>query len=259
MKEFALITGAAAGLGKAFAHELSGRGFNIILVDLQNRGLMDVCEEIEREYGNEAVYFECDLTELDSMVDMSNAVNDNYDVSVLINNAGIGGTCRFEDAGLDYINNIIQLNIAATTLMVRLLLPNLKRQSKSYVLNVSSMAAFSPIAFKTVYPASKAFVHSFTRSMYQEYRKTNVFFSVVYPGPMKTNADVTARINRQGFWGKLVALSPEKVAKLSVNQLFRKNPYIIFNAFNWFLMIITPVWFKLPLLSSAMKRELKRR
>jgi short-subunit dehydrogenase len=120
------------------------------------------------------------------------------------------------------------------------------------------MAAFSPIAFKTVYPASKAFVHSFTRGMYQEYKKTNVFFSVVYPGPMKTNADVTARINSQGFLGRLGLLSPQKVARLSVNQLFRRDPYIIFSTLNWLFMTITPVWFRLPILSSAMKRELKR-
>jgi uncharacterized protein len=259
MKEYALITGGAAGLGKAFAHELSGRGYNIILVDLPGSGLSFVCDEIERNYGNNVVYFECDLTEIDSMIEMTKAVNEKYDVSVLINNAGIGGTRRFEDADLDYINNIIRLNVTATTVMVKLLLPNLKRQPKSFVLNVSSMAAFSPIAFKTVYPASKAFVHSFTRGMHQEYKKTNVFFSVVYPGPMKTNADVTARINSQGLLGRLGLLSPQKVARLSVNQLFRRDPYIIFSTLNWLFMTVTPVWFRLPILSSAMKRELKRR
>ena len=74
-------------------------------------------------------------------------------------------------ADVNYINTIIQLNVMATTVMTRQLFSNLKMQEKAYVLNVSSMAAFSPIAFKTVYPASKAFVHSFTRGLYEEYKK----------------------------------------------------------------------------------------
>ncbi|WP_449401654.1 SDR family NAD(P)-dependent oxidoreductase [Chryseobacterium wanjuense] len=62
------------------------------------------------------------------------------------------------------------------------------------------MAAFSPIGFKTVYPASKTFIHSFSRGLNEELRDTNVFVSVVNPGAMKTNPDVVSRIEKQGFW-----------------------------------------------------------
>lgn len=87
----------------------------------------------------------------------------------------------------------------ATSLLTHQLLPNLQKSSKAYVLNVSSLAAFSPIGYKTVYPASKAFIHSFSRGLYQELKDTNVFVSVVNPGPMKTNAEVSRRIEEQGF------------------------------------------------------------
>lgn len=74
------------------------------------------------------------------------------------------------------------------------------------MLNVSSLAAFSPIGYKTVYPASKAFIHSFSRGLYQELKDTNVFVSVVNPGPMKTNAEVSRRIEEQGFWARITCL-----------------------------------------------------
>ena len=81
---------------------------------------------------------------------------------MLINNAGIGGSKKFSDASGSYIEKIIQLNVLATSLLTHQLLPNLQKSSKAYVLNVSSLAAFSPIGYKTVYPASKAFIHSFS-------------------------------------------------------------------------------------------------
>lgn len=177
-------------------------------------------------------------------------------MSVLINNAGVGGTRRFDLADVNYINTIIQLNVMATTVMTRQLFSNLKMQEKAYVLNVSSMAAFSPMAFKTVYPASKAFVHSFTRGLYEEYKKTNVFISVVNPGPMRTNPEITARIDKQGFLGRLGLLSPEKVAEISVRQLFKRDTLIMLNGFNWLVLKALPIWIRLPFLSRAVRREL---
>jgi hypothetical protein len=80
--------------------------------------------------------------------------------------------------------------------------------------NVSSMAALSPLGYKTVYPASKAYVHSFSRGLNQELKDSNVFVSVVNPGAMKTRKEITDRIERQGFLGKQTLSDPGKVAKL---------------------------------------------
>lgn len=121
------------------------------------------------------------------------------------------------------------------------------------------MAAFSPMGFKTVYPASKAFIHHFTRGLYQELKDTSVFVSVVNPGPMRTNQDVTNRINRQGLLGRIGLLSPEKVAEISIRQLLKKDTMIMLslgNGINWLLMKIIPIWLRLPLLTNAIKREI---
>lgn len=259
MKNFAVITGAARGLGKAFSFELSKKGYNTILIDLPGKGLKNVCANIESKNNNKSLFYETDLRKIENVVDITNDINKKYNVSILINNAGIGGTKKFDDADINYLNSIIQLNIMTTTIMIKQLLSNLQKQEKTYILNVSSMAAFSPVAFKTVYPASKNFVYSFTRGLHQEYKDSNVFISVVNPGPMKTNPAVTSRINKLGFIGKIGLLSPEEVAEISIRQLFKRYSLIRLKG-NWFSCLLlksVPIWLKLPLLSRVVKMDLK--
>lgn len=259
MKRYAVITGASSGLGKAFAFELAKYKMNLVLVALPNEGLPELTAQL-KTHEIDAAWYETDLTVHENVLSVTDWINKNFSVSLLINNAGMGGTRRFIEADADYINRIIQLNVMSTSLITRALVHNLMRQPKAYILNVSSMAAFSPMGFKTVYPASKAFVHHFTRGLYQELRDTNVFVSVVNPGPMKTNHDATARINRQGLFGRLGLLSPEKVAAISIRQLFKRDTMIMLgwgNGISWLLMKILPIWVRLPLLTKAIEREIK--
>ncbi len=84
--------------------------------------------------------------------------------------------------------------------------------------------------------------------------------SVVHPGPMKTNPDVTMRIERQGICGKLGLLSPEEVARKSINGLFKKKTVILpgwSNKLNRVLMRLVPTDIRLPLMSHFVARELK--
>ncbi len=183
MKKYALITGASMGLGKSFAHELASRKINTLLVSLPHENLQAVSREISETYGTDSICFELDLTDPGSLQAMVEEVNDRFEVFMLINNAGIGGTMKFDRVRTEDIIKIIELNILVLSVLTHKLLPNLMRQPDGYVLNVSSMAACSPIGYKTVYPASKAFVHSFSLGLSEELKRTNVCVSVVHPGP----------------------------------------------------------------------------
>jgi hypothetical protein len=231
-EQYAVITGASMGLGLAFAKELSSRKINTILIGLENEELQESCNQLKERYGINSVFFETDLTVKDNIVSLAKEINSSYSVFMLINNAGIGGTKRFTDAKVDYIDTIIQLNVKATAMMTHQLLPNLIRQEKGFVLNISSIAAFSPIGYKTVYPASKAFIDHFTRGLSRELSNTNVTISLVSPGPMLTSPDKIERLSKQGFLGKLVALTPKKVAQVSIHQLLKGEKAIVLNVFN---------------------------
>ena len=121
------------------------------------------------------------------------------------------------------------------------------------------MAAFSPMPYKTIYPASKNFLLSFTRGLQEEYRNSTLIFSVVTPGPMNTNTEVSERINKQSKIAQMSLLAPEKVAEISLRGLFNGKKLILLNGpnrLNYFLMHIIPLNIRMYLLGKIMKREL---
>ncbi|NIF04860.1 SDR family NAD(P)-dependent oxidoreductase [Chryseobacterium sp. Tr-659] len=256
-ESYAVVTGASQGLGKAFAENLAQKKINVILVSLPNQNLEDLSRSLEELYDIKTHYYETDLSVNENVMKLTEWLNRSFDIHILINNAGLGGTKRFTEATPDYINRILQVNVTATSLITHQLLPNLLKQPRAYILNVSSMAAFSPIGFKTVYPASKTFIHSFSRGLHEELKDTSVFVSVVNPGAMKTNTDVCKRIEKQGFLGRMTLLNPDKVASYSIHQLFKKDSVIMVNPLSWLLMKILPIWIKLPLMTQAIKREIE--
>ena len=258
--DYAVITGAAGGLGQAFANELAKKKINTILIDLPGKGLPEFCHHISEKYQTKSVFFESDLTKIKNLLSLTEQINKEFNIFLLINNAGIGGTKKFDEADIDYLNNIIHLNVVATTILTRQLLPNLKKQKKSYILNVASMAAFSPMGFKTVYPASKAFVYYFSRGLSQELKGTNISVSVVNPGPMRTNKEVTRRIDStRNFFGKIGVMTPSNVAKISIRKMFKGKPSILLNKaniFNWILMKIVPADIKIYLITRVASKEI---
>ena len=258
--EYALVTGASQGLGREIAIELAAQGFNILLTALPHEGLADFAEILENSYAVRAEYMEADLSDEDMLRNVAEWAEE-FPVKVLVNNAGIGGTMAFAKAQPDYIDLIIQLNVRAPALLSRLLLPQLQKMDSAYILNVSSMAAFSPMAYKTVYPASKAFIWSFSRGLYEELKSSRVFVGVIHPGPIKTNSEVCKRIDQQKFFGRLGQVSPQKLARIAVQQLFNKDSLLIpgfMNKINWLMIQIVPVWIRLGLLSKVVQREIPK-
>jgi hypothetical protein len=258
-KPYTIITGASSGLGKEFAIEYARQNRNLILIALPGRNLKQLCEELERLYGIRALYYESDLTDQTALSELARLIKNTYSVNQLINNAGIGGTKRFTDASVEYLDKIIQLNIKATTMLTHLMLPELLLHKKALILNVASMAAFGPIPYKTIYPASKAFIYSFTRSLSEELRGTGVRVVVVNPGQIVTNPDVTLRIIRQGTMAKFGLLTAGKITRVTISALARGKEVIIpgfINKLNRLLLKWVPEYLRLSLLKRAIGKEL---
>lgn len=256
---FALITGASQGLGLALAEELAKRKFNILLVALPNENLNTTAHRIEKEFGVETKYYETDMTDRDNVIALSEWANQ-HKVSILINNAGSGGSKRITDVSLEYIEKIIQLNITSTSLLIKLLLPNLIESNEGYIMNVSSMAAFSPMGYKTVYPASKKFVDHFSMGLREELKDKNISVTVIYPGPMKTNDEVTSRIESQSKFVNLGVVELDEIAAMSISKMFKGHRRVIpgrLNRISKFILSILPLNTKVKMLSNAMRKEIQ--
>ncbi len=258
-KPFALVTGASQGLGRAMADELANRKINLLLTALPGEGLPDLTQSL-RSKGIEAHSFETDLSKKENVRHLAQWAN-GFPLFALINNAGRGGTRPFLEAEGDYLDSIIQLNIRATALLTHLLLPNLLQQKKSYLLNVASMAAFTPMGYKTVYPASKRFVQHFSAGLREELKGTGLSVSVLFPGAMMTNEDASQRIERQGFLGKLGLLTTGRIAEIAIQGILKGKAEIVPGRANFItakLLAILPEKWAVRWLTKAIMREVDR-
>jgi short-subunit dehydrogenase len=259
-EKYTFITGASMGLGRELAIESARRDRNLVLVALPGRNLERFGEELERRYGIRTVCKECDLTNQQVLDKLINEMLSVYSIDRLINNAGVGGSNRFEEATPEYLDRIIHLNIRATTMLTRMLLPELRSHSRAYIINIASVAAFGPLPYKTIYPASKAFIYSFSRSLSSELQGTGVSVTVVTPGPIVTNPDVAMRIISQGALARIGILTAGKIARIALDGAEKGKEVVvpgIMSSINRFLLRWFPESWRMALMSRVIRKELK--
>ena len=199
--KYAIITGASKGLGRELAFELARRGYPTLLVS-STETVHAVREEIVNKYPVDCQSFIVDLSDEKTVREWAESIAKEHPISILVNNVGTGGSRAIETADMDYLLRILHLNVLCTTILTKSLLQNLQQNSPSHILNVGSMAGFTATAYKTVYPASKAYVHAFSKSLREELKNSGISVTLATPGAMATNTEVCARIAKQGFFGR---------------------------------------------------------
>lgn len=206
----ALITGASGGIGKAFAEELAAQKTNLVLVARSEQKLHKIAQELQEKYSIQVDFLVKDLTE-------ANAPSDVFDftktkgltIDLLINNAGFGDYGDFAERDGERQVKIVQLNILALVDLTHKFLPLMRQRRSGSIINVSSIAAFQPIPYLSVYAASKAFVLSFSEALWAENRQHGVRVLVVCPGPTETGFFTEANFP-ESFTGKTNKISTPK-------------------------------------------------
>jgi uncharacterized protein len=257
---YTLITGSSSGIGKALALECARRKMNLVLVSRPSERLAAAANEVLSAYDVDVKYFAIDLTEPDAPLKVFEWCSSNgLKINFLINNAGTVGTKPFDKCETEYLDSIIMLNIRALTLLTRLFLPELKEHPGAKILNVGSMSGFFPIPFKSVYAASKSYVHSFSRSLQAELEGSGVEVYLVAPNGVQSNPRVTERIKDHKLMGALVSMSAEKFAILALNKVENGRRFFVplfSNKLLFFLSRILPDTLMLNLLKKEFRKEL---
>ncbi len=183
-----LITGASSGIGLAFAKIFAREEYSLILVSRDAVKLDAVAKELQKETKGKIFIMAKDLSLPSSPQEIFDEVqNFGLSINVLVNNAGWGDYGVFTQSDKAKQLNMIDLNVHALTELTHIFLPNLQAQKKAYILNVASIAAFTPGPFMAVYFASKAYVVSFGEALAEELRGTTVSVTTLCPGPTMSN------------------------------------------------------------------------
>jgi short-subunit dehydrogenase len=228
MKQYALITGASKGIGKAMAIELAQAGYGILLVSRSETELQQLAAVVKETYKVDALWLAIDLSEKGAAQKVADWVKGlEAALAVLINNAGFGLWGTFETLNGSEQLNIISLNIAAMVDLTHLLIPALKNNKQAYILNVASTAAYQAVPGLAVYAASKAFVLSFSRAIGYELRKTPISVSCLSPGPTDTDFTKRAGMDALADIAEKFNAKPEHVARTGIKGMFKKKAEII--------------------------------
>ncbi len=228
LNNFVLITGASQGLGRAFAELWTSRGADLILTALPASGLEQVAAELASRHGVRVEAFATDLTSPHGPEALAAWVSERrLPVSVLINNAGVSYNSRFEDSTLRENESCILLNDLALVKVTRLLLPELRRRERAYVLNVASLAAFFPMPYQSVYGPSKTFILNFSLALREELRASRISVSVLCPAGIPTTAASVRKIAVGGLMARATSASAERVAQVGTRQMLAGKAVII--------------------------------
>ena len=227
--KYALITGASKGIGKAMAEILAERKVNLLLVARSADLLGALAAELQSKHGVAVYLFATDLAVAGAAQEVFDWTKQNgYDVEILVNNAGYGLGGHFEKYSIAEENAMMQVNMHVPVELVSLFLPVLKKQSKAYILNVASAAAYQAVPGLTVYAGTKSFILSFSRGLSYELRKTGVSVTVVSPGGTDTDfanrADVGEKAIRAG---EKLNMTPGAVAKIAIDAMYAGKTEVV--------------------------------
>jgi short-subunit dehydrogenase len=228
-KKFALITGASEGLGKFLSIECAMRKMDLLLVALPGSNLESIARYIRNGYGVDVVCHETNLSEEKNCHHLYHWVKEQgISISVLINNAGMGGTFFFDERSPEYYSTLISLNVLSPTLLCRLFLEDLKKNAPSFVMNVGSLAGIFHLPQKQVYGGTKSYLLAFSKSLRKELKKDKVSVSVLCPGGMNTYWRLMMENRTTGTWvSRQSIMEPSEVAAISIRKLFEKKGIII--------------------------------
>ncbi len=225
---FVLITGAAGGLGRAFAVACAKRGYDLFLTDINENGLKCIRDGIISRYSVNVMTRKCDLTDGKEVESLFNHARENaIAFGMLLNIAGIDFEGGFNERSAQSVTTIVRLNVEATLRVTHGALSVRAPGKPFYIVFVSSLASFYPMPLKATYAASKSFLREFACALGQELGGCGVKVLTLCPAGLATTPEAFSGITAQGFWGNVTTNRLETVTQATLSRVLRgKTLYI---------------------------------
>jgi short-subunit dehydrogenase len=216
-RPLALVTGASAGIGRAYAERLAADGYDLVVVARRADRLDEVKRQLEAGHGVSVQPLVADLS-TESGRRAVDAVATQPRLEVVVDSAALAYYMPFLDLPRDQAEELVNLNVLAPVQMIHAALPGMVERGKGTVVSFSSLLAFSATSEnpqmpkRAVYAASKAFLLAFFQILAVELRDTGVRLQIVCPGIVKTEFHTRQNMDLSGR----PRLEPEEIVKASM-------------------------------------------
>ncbi len=236
MKKLALVTGASSGIGRELACIHAESGHDVIIVARRENKLIELKEQLEKQFGCKVYVFATDLTSKEELENLYSQVDNlKRPLHFLINNAGFGDFGEFLSSDIKLQEDMIELNITALTKITRHFLPGLV-ETKGKILNIASVAAFQPGPMMSVYFATKAYVLSFSEALYQELKLKGVTVTTLCPGPTESGFMDYSGMGESKLVKGLTLSTSKTVAKYGYKAMMNGNSVVVHGVRNRLLI-----------------------
>jgi uncharacterized protein len=223
--DWALVTGASAGIGQALARQIAAEGMNVVLTARREDRLTSLAAELERDHQVESRIVAADLGEREGVDALLAAVSD-LEIALLINNAGLGYAGRFDLLDRDRLRRLISVNCEAPTILTHALVQGMRERGRGGVLFTGSAAGRQPLPLHAVYAATKAYDLLLGEALWAELRASNIDVVVLEPGSTETEfQEVAGELPHPGQ-------SAEEVARRGLMAL-GEQPSVMTGWLNW--------------------------
>ena len=198
--EKALVTGAAAGLGRAMAVALAEAGADVAVADMNMEGAQKVVEEIQTK-GRDSIAIKVNVTESSQVDEMVKKTVDKFGkVDIAINNAGIGSGAPAEEMSDELWKKIIDVDLTGVFFCARAEAREMIKSKKGSIINIASLAG-SVVNGGTIglsaYSSAKAGVKMLTRTLATDWAKYNIRVNSISPGVMNTAINAEVLTNKE--------------------------------------------------------------
>lgn len=226
----ALVTGASAGIGKAFAELLAARGYELVLTARRGDRLEELARQLTAQHGVAAHVIVADLAEPEASARIADAVRgQGLRIDVLVNNAGYGVPGSYVKVPWPEHQRFIQIMMTAVCDLTYRLLPPMLERGWGRVINVGSVAGMVPApAGHTLYGAAKAFVIRFSEALAAESAPHGVHVTAVCPGFTYSEFhDVTGTRQQMTSVPAMLWLKADDVAREGYDAVMRGDPVVV--------------------------------
>jgi short-subunit dehydrogenase len=235
-KTYALVTGAASGMGRIYSMELARKGYNIIMVDINAAGLQETERMVKAEVETSAqIAAECRDAFRTMAIVQDLSVTDAADrifqateaagckVEVLVNNAGVMYCQGIAETSERMLNIIMMVHMYTPLMLCRKYVIGMKERKCGYILNISSLAAWMIWPGIGMYGHTKRFVRDYSRELRIECQKTGVSVTNAYFGAVDTPLVPLKDSLRKLARALTVMIRPEKAVSRALRATFHRR------------------------------------